>query len=228
MAKKKKTKKTKKSKKVSKRKVSRRFASAKSSDNTNNIIYGALAAAIVVLVIFAFPSGNPKNEVKKTTPTQEVKENKVSDIKKTKEVKALNIPKKKKAINQSSFNEKEVFKAKDEMLDTVIRGVEGVLYASPTEIIRHEIDDSGAITRVKGLQGITTSGTNMYQIMCNKFVDAYKIQSDSVDETYQLFGIEAARKRVISELRALVKDLNHRHYMIYADEMSYTGRITSI
>jgi len=129
---------------------------------------------------------------------------------------------------KSSFNEKEVFKAKDEMLDTVIRGVEGVLYASPTEIIRHEIDDSGAITRVKGLQGITTSGTNMYQIICNKFVDAYKIQSDSVDETYQLFGIEAARKRVISELRALVKDLNHRHYMIYADEMSYTGRITSI
>jgi hypothetical protein len=108
MAKKKKTKKTKKSKKVSKRKVSRRSASATSSDNTNKIIYGALAAAIVVLIIFAFPSGNQKSEVKKTTPTQEVKENKVSDIKKTKEVKALNIPKKKKAINQSSFNEKEV------------------------------------------------------------------------------------------------------------------------
>ena len=53
MVKKKKTKKTKKSKKVSKRKVSRRSAFTKSSDNTNNIIYGALAAAIVALIIFA-------------------------------------------------------------------------------------------------------------------------------------------------------------------------------
>lgn len=105
MAKKKKTKKTKKSKKVSKRKVSRRSASVKSSDNTNLIIYGALAAAIVALIIFAFPSGN---QTSNNTPSQEVKENKVSDIKKTKEAKALNIPKKKKAINQSSFNEKEV------------------------------------------------------------------------------------------------------------------------
>ncbi|EMH79921.1 hypothetical protein HIMB114_00002920 [alpha proteobacterium HIMB114] len=105
MVKKKKTKKTKKSKKVSKRKVSRRSASAKSSDNTNLIVYGALAAAIVALIIFAFPSGN---QTSNNTPSQVVKENKVSDIKKTKEVKALNIPKKKKAINQSSFNEKEV------------------------------------------------------------------------------------------------------------------------
>ncbi|WP_440680010.1 EF-hand domain-containing protein [Candidatus Pelagibacter sp. HIMB1517] len=121
MAKKKKTKKTKKSKKISKRKVSKRKVSkrsvtAKSSDNTNNIIYGAIAAAIVVLIIFAFPSGNQKSEVKETTPTQEVKdnksqevkENKVSDIKETKEVKPLNIPKKKKAIDQPSFNEKAV------------------------------------------------------------------------------------------------------------------------
>ena len=112
MAKKKKTKKTKKSKKVSKRKISRRSVSAKSSDNINNIIYGALAAAIVALIIFASPSGNqtskntPSQEVK-NTPSQEVKENKVSDIKKTKEVKPLIIPKKKKAINQSSFNEKD-------------------------------------------------------------------------------------------------------------------------
>ena len=114
MAKKKKTKKTKKSKKVSKRKVSRRSATAKSSDNTNKIIYGAIAAAIVVLIIFAFPSGKNKPEVKKQTQVtkqenaQEVKENKVSDIKQTKEVKALNIPKKKKAINQPSFNEKAI------------------------------------------------------------------------------------------------------------------------
>ena len=128
----------------------------------------------------------------------------------------------------SKFNEKEMFKFKDELLSTVIRGVSGVYLAETTEIIRNHIDDEGAITRIKGLHGIKTSGVNMLDIMRNKYVDVYKIQSDSVDETYQLFGIEAARKRIMSELRSLVEGLNHRHYMIYADEMTYTGRVTSI
>ena len=56
----------------------------------------------------AFPSGNQKKAVNKTEiPAKEVRESKVSDIKQTKEVK-LNIPKKKKAINSPSFNEKAV------------------------------------------------------------------------------------------------------------------------
>jgi DNA-directed RNA polymerase beta' subunit len=128
----------------------------------------------------------------------------------------------------AKFNEKEIFKFKEELFNMVVRGVSGITYTETNEIIRNHVNDAGAIERVKGLHGITTSGTNMYAVMCNKYVDAYRIQSDSVDETYKMFGIEAARKRIISELRSLVEGLNHRHYMIYADEMTYTGRVTSI
>ena len=112
MAKKKKTKKTKKSKKVSKRKVSKKSVSKKTDKNI--LIYTAAAALALIVVVFAIPGGKNKPEVKKQTQVtkqenaQEVKENKVSDIKQTKEVKALNIPKKKKAINQPSFNEKAI------------------------------------------------------------------------------------------------------------------------
>ena len=112
MAKKKKTKKTKKSKKVSKRKVSKKSVSKKTDKNI--LIYAAAAALALIVVVFAIPGGKNKPEVKKQTQVtkqenaQEVKENKVSDIKQTKEVKALNIPKKKKAINQPIFNEKAI------------------------------------------------------------------------------------------------------------------------
>lgn len=112
MAKNKKTKKTKKSKKVSKRKVSKKPVSKKTDKNI--LIYAAVAALALIVIVFAIPGGKNKSEVKKQAEVpkqenvQEVKENKVSDIKETKEVKPLNIPKKKKAINQPSFNEKAI------------------------------------------------------------------------------------------------------------------------
>jgi len=106
MVKNRKTKKIKKSKRVSKKSVSKKT-------DKNFLIYGAVAALALIVVVFAMPSGNKNKsqvtkQVDKQEKVQEVKENKVSDIKKTNEVKALNIPKKKKAINQPSFNEKAV------------------------------------------------------------------------------------------------------------------------
>ena len=106
MVKNRKTKKIKKSKRVSKKSVSKKT-------DKNFLIYGAVAALALIVVVFAMPSGNKNKsqvtkQVDKQEKVQEVKENKVSDIKKTNEVRALNIPKKKKAINQPSFNEKAV------------------------------------------------------------------------------------------------------------------------
>ena len=115
-----KTKKTKKAKKVSKRKPVKKSVSKKSDNNI--LIYGAVAAIVLAVIVFAMPSGNKNTNETKSKPVatkqesavtkqekvQEVKENKVSDIKKTKEVKPLNIPKKQKAINAPRFNEKEV------------------------------------------------------------------------------------------------------------------------
>jgi hypothetical protein len=120
MAKTKKNKKAKKAKKVSKRKPVRKSVSKKSDNNI--LIYGAVAAIVLAVIVFAMPSGNKNTNETKSKPVvtkqepvvtkqekvQEVKENKVSDIRKTKEVKPLNIPKKKKAINSPRFNEKEV------------------------------------------------------------------------------------------------------------------------
>jgi len=102
--------KKKKAKKVSKKKVVRKKSSSTNSSSNPNVIYLAVAA-IAVFAAFAF-SGNEDTTKKDAVAQQEtkvVKENKVSDIKETKEVSVkLNIPKKKKAINQRRFNEKEI------------------------------------------------------------------------------------------------------------------------
>ncbi len=92
-------------KRVSKSK--RRTSSRKGSKENKILIYGLAAAIALAVIVMAFPDGNQKKDVKRVSPAKEVKENKVSDIKQTKEVK-LNLPKKTKAINAPSFNEKAV------------------------------------------------------------------------------------------------------------------------
>lgn len=114
-----------------------------------------------------------------------------------------------------------------QLMDTIIRGVSGITNANVTMMIRHKIDDSGAIVRVTNQYGITTVGTNIAEMLTNPYIVPSKITSDAIQEIYENFGIEAARQKVITELRNLVS-CNTRHYLIYADEMCYTGYVTGI
>ena len=80
---------------VKKRKIRR----AKKSKSNNMLLIGGAA---VLLAVFALSQIN-------TGPVVKVKDSTVSDIKKTKESsKPLNIPKKEKAINKKSINEREL------------------------------------------------------------------------------------------------------------------------
>lgn len=117
---------------------------------------------------------------------------------------------------------------KDNILDTIIRGVDGITNTSVVKMIRNKINADGSIGRADNIWGISTNGTNMRGIMGNKFVDKYRVITDAIQETYRVFGIEAARQKVVSGLRELVDSCNHRHYLTYANEMTYTGKVTSI
>ena len=54
--------------------------------------------------------------------------------------------------------------------------------------------------------------------------------STSVGDTCRLLGVEAARAKIVSETRAFMEKNtpNLRHLFVYADEMTRTGRVTSI
>lgn len=116
----------------------------------------------------------------------------------------------------------------NELLETVIRGVNGITDCKPHKMIRSIIDKSGAIVKDTGRFGLMTTGINMSELMLIPEVDPYGIQSDSIMEIYEVLGIEAARNAIITQLRSIVGECNYRHYLMYADEMCYLSYPTSI
>ena len=117
----------------------------------------------------------------------------------------------------------------NEILNILIRGVEGIINAEAKELIRNKIDEEGKIVRDKNRYGIITLGSNIYGVLKNKYIDPLKVQTDSIDEAYNILGIEAARQKIVSELSIIGEgNVNYHHLSIYADEMTFTGRVTSI
>lgn len=114
-----------------------------------------------------------------------------------------------------------------QLMNTIIRGVDGITNANVSMMIRHRIDSTGAIIRDTDQWGITTIGTNIVGLLSNPYIVPSKLTSDAIQEIYENYGIEAARQKVITELRNLVS-CNTRHYLVYADEMCYTGNVTGI
>ena len=122
----------------------------------------------------------------------------------------------------------DIIYVKDLLLDMIIRGVDGIINTSVVQLIRNKIQPNGSIARDNTEYVIKTTGTNLVGILANKFVDPFRVQTDAILETQRMFGIEAARQKIITELRKLVDTCNHRHYTIYADEMTSTGKVTPI
>lgn len=117
---------------------------------------------------------------------------------------------------------------KDRIAETIIRGVDGITTATATMMLRNKISEDGSIVRDDRRWGITTIGTNLVGILAHPNLDHARVITDAIQEIYSVYGIEAARQAIISGMRGLIDSINHRHYLIYADEMTFTGRVTSI
>ena len=134
----------------------------------------------------------------------------------------------KSSMFKTSISTEDIKKWKDTILDTIIRGIEGIVITTVIKLVRNKIEPDGSIKRDNDQWGITTEGTNLKALLTNKRIDRYKIHSDAVQEMASVFGIEAARQKIITGLRNLIDSCNYRHFSIYADEMTYTGNVTSI
>jgi DNA-directed RNA polymerase II subunit RPB1 len=114
-----------------------------------------------------------------------------------------------------------------EMQETVIRGVPGIVAAYIKEINKTRVQEDGSMKEEK-IYYLFTSGSNIRGMLGNPYIDPYMIQSDSIMETYEIFGIGATREKIIYEFRDQVPDPLYRHFTIYADEMCQNGAVTSI
>jgi DNA-directed RNA polymerase II subunit RPB1 len=135
------------------------------------------------------------------------------------------LPKKKGVSIEESYS-----KIMTEYLETPIRGIKRIMQTKIEKRENYIIgEDNSYVTEEQYY--ITMYGTNLYSVLLyNKEFDTTRIVSNSIPDTYDLYGVEAARVKIINETRATIMDsnVNIRHLFIYADERTRTGKVTSI
>lgn len=116
------------------------------------------------------------------------------------------------------------------LLKVVIRGIDGIVSASVMkEFVPRSIEQADGSIKVERKHIIRTQGTNLVDIMNHHAVDVYKTASNSVLEIQELYGIHAARAKLIQCLRELSgTDINIKHYMLIADTLTYNGYVSNI
>jgi DNA-directed RNA polymerase beta' subunit len=117
-----------------------------------------------------------------------------------------------------------------DLLETPIRGIKRIMQATVDKRQQYKIGKDNSFIK-QDYYVITTFGTNLYNVLLYKnLFDTTSICSNSISDTYDIYGIEAARVKIINETRATIEDskVNIRHLYIYADERTRTGRVTSI
>ena len=70
---------------------------------------------------------------------------------------------------------------------------------------------------------LQTIGVNLMDALLNDYVDETRTYSNDINEINEIFGIEATRDILISELSKILEDynVNHRHIILLIDLMTY-------
>ncbi|MDE1810624.1 MAG: DNA-directed RNA polymerase subunit A'' [Candidatus Micrarchaeota archaeon] len=104
------------------------------------------------------------------------------------------------------------------ILDTSVSGVPGI-----NKALIQQNDD--------GTYYITTSGSNMEEVLKIDGVDKKGVYSNNPFEVARIYGVEAARNLIANELLTTIKEegltVSFRHIGLLADAMTYTGTIRS-
>jgi DNA-directed RNA polymerase II subunit RPB1 len=94
-----------------------------------------------------------------------------------------------------------------------------------------EVGQHGKISKVKQWT-VETEGTNLAAVLSCQGVDPTKTFSNSIVEMISVLGIEAARRSLFCELRAVISFdgtyINYRHMALLADVMTYRGHYLAI
>jgi len=121
----------------------------------------------------------------------------------------------------------EVDELTSEIMHTNIKGIEGIIATEISKKMVSYVDDNGSI-KEKITYGINTIGSNIEEILKNPGIDRYRSQSDNIMDFVQIYGIEAARFKIMDELMKTMPQLDPVHCSIFADTMTSTGEVTSL
>jgi len=118
----------------------------------------------------------------------------------------------------------------DKLLDTILRGVEGIGRVYIREIGDDLIYDEkvGGYTPQKQYV-LDAEGTNLLDLATIPGVDPLRNFSNDIHEVLEVFGIEAVRVSLYEEFNEVFKSggeaVNYHHMITLVDTMTYLGRI---
>lgn len=111
--------------------------------------------------------------------------------------------------------------------NTIIRGVFGIKNATVVSVTEPFIKEDGSIEN-ESVYGIETLGSNLEAVTKIPEVDTSRTVCDSIMEYKDMYGLAAARDRIIREMIKTMDVLDKTHATLYADEMCFSGEITSL
>ena len=130
-------------------------------------------------------------------------------------------------------NVDQVLKQKDRLMnDLVLRGIDKLTSVQVREHKVKEFDKSTGEVVTSNQYYLDTDGTNLVQVLKHPGVDIVKTRSTDVLEVYNVFGIEAARRTLLTEIRQVLTFngtyVNYHHLALLVDIMTHTGDLTAI
>jgi len=118
----------------------------------------------------------------------------------------------------------------DLLMNVKIKGIENITNIVMSE--ENNIKYSGGEYSYEKEWILETDGTNMIDIISNDMINYKKTSSNDINEIYSVLGIEAARTKLINEIRELIEYdgsyINSRHIELLADAMTFSGSLISI
>ena len=119
----------------------------------------------------------------------------------------------------------------DKVLDTVLRGVDGVGRVFLRKVKSEQVFDDavgGYITKDQYV--LDTEGTNLYDLLVFPGLDGTRTFSNDIHEVNDVFGIEAARTCLLDEFNEVfsTEKVNYHHLSVLIDTMTYSGRIVPV
>lgn len=122
-----------------------------------------------------------------------------------------------------------LMKLEKDILSISIRGVKGLKKVEKEELSLIVYGSDGTPQNKKEWT-LNTDGTNLAEVLMYPYVDTERTISNDIYEIYELFGIEAARNRILYEINQLLSSdgVNYRHLALLADLMTNKGIIMQI
>ncbi|MFC1800474.1 DNA-directed RNA polymerase subunit A'' [Nanoarchaeota archaeon] len=112
----------------------------------------------------------------------------------------------------------EIYKSKESVKETFIRGVKGITQVLPVKKGEEYV--------------IVTAGSNLKEVMQIEGVDTTRTKTNNIFEIRELLGIEAARQSIMNEVTGVIENqglnVDVRHIMLVADTMCISSNVKGI